>query len=155
MRTILFVLTVALFSGGCIGTGQPANTNIVPPQEESQGSHPNSEQQGNAFSISTESYYQASLQSASSPGKIISLSLTPKRRAEMTTDYLDRSPAVVDTGEWTTSNNGNLLLNLRRVGSQDSIILEFKTDGDKLVYMGSDYGTAGLILWVKHVPETK
>ena len=99
--------------------------------------------------------YQATLHSPSSPGRVISLSLTPTRKAEMTTDYLDKNPTMVDTGKWTTLSTGNLLLNLRRVGNQDSMALEFKTDGDKLVYVGSEYGTAGLILWVKPIPESK
>lgn len=156
MRTVLLATYVALVVSACTGTGQPPTTDrSVPIQPEATGSNHNSEQQSNAFSISTEAYYQATLHSPSSPGRVISLSLTPKRKAEMTTDYLDKNPTMVDTGEWTTSNAGNLLLNLRRVGDKDSIMLEFKTDGEKLVYIGSEYGTAGLILWVKPIPESK
>ena len=156
MRKILLATYLALLVSACTGTGQPPSIDrSVPIQPESTGSKHNSEQQGNAFSISTEAYYQATLHSPSSPGRIISLILTPKRKAEMTTDYLDTNPTMVDTGEWITLNTGNLLLNLKRVGDKDSSMLEFKTDGDKLVYIGSEYGTAGLILWVKPLPKSK
>ncbi len=155
MRILMFIAMTALLFAACTGSGEPADSNSLPAQPEVAGSHPNSEQQGTAFSISTEAYYQASLQSASSPGRVISLSLTPEGNAAMTTDYLNKSPAIKDTGEWTTLENGNLLLNLRRVGKSDSTTLEFKTDGDKLVYTGSDYGPAGFTLWAKPVSEVK
>jgi hypothetical protein len=149
MRTMIFgTFLVTFWAAACTDAGRSDSANTIPPQQNASGSHPNPGQQGQAFSISTEAYYQASLHSTSSPGRVISLSLTPKRRAEMTTDYLD-------IGEWTNLDNGNLLLNLRRVGANDSIKLEFKTDGDKLVYTGSDYGADGLILWVKPLPESK
>ena len=155
MRTIIFVTFMALLAAACTNIAQPVTAKTGPAQPESAGSHPNPEQQGNAFSISTEVYYQASPDSISSRGRVIGLSLTPKGTAEMTTFHLDKSPAIVDTGKWTTLNNGNLLLNLRRAGEKDSIILEFKTDGNKLVYTGSDYGSTGLVMWVKHLPESK
>lgn len=71
----------------------------------------------------------------------------------MTTDYKDKGQVWVDKGFWSTLGNGNLLLNLVRTGGKDSMMLEFKTDGEKLVYTGSEYGTDGLVLWVKPIPE--
>lgn len=152
MRTIIFVTFVALLAIACTDTTQPVTALSQP---ETSGNPSNAGQQGNAFSISTEAYYQASLDSTSSPGRVIGLTLKPKGEAEMTTYHLNKSPATIDRGEWTTLDNGNLLLKLRRVGKKDSTTLEFKTDGDKLVYTGSEYGTAGLILWVKSVPASK
>jgi hypothetical protein len=134
-------------------TSQPVTATAPPLQPEVSGTVPNSHQQGDAFFISTDAFYQATLNSPSSPGRHISLSLTTKRKAEMITDFLDNSPASVDTGEWTVLGSGNLLLNLRRKGEKDIITREFKTDGDKLVYTGTEYGTAGLILWVKAAPQ--
>jgi len=153
MRPIIIILFLTLLASACTRSGQnaPKPTPAVP-QPEDTGSHPNSEQQGNTFTISTEAFYQASLKSTSSPGRVISLSLTPAGRAEMVTDYLDKSPVIIDTGKWTTLNN-NLLINLKSRGRKDSILLEFKTDGDKLVYTGSAYGAEGLVLWVKPIPE--
>lgn len=155
MRTILFAVFMVLLSSACTDTGKPANVNTLPPPPADQGGSPNSAQQGGAFMISTEAYYQATIKSPSSPGSVISLSLTPAREAEMITDNPDQHSIVRDTGSWSTQDNGNLLLNLRRIGQNDSIMLEFKTDGDKLVYVGSDYGNTGLVLWVKPVPEPK
>jgi len=154
MRTILLAAFITILFGACTSTGQPPNPNTGPPQPEGTGSSPFPEQQGNAFSISTEAHYQASLKSISTPGKVINLSLMPGGSAKMTTDYLDKNPIVVDTGTWTTLTNSNLLLNLRRISDKDSISLEFKTDGEKLIYTGSEYGAEGLTLFVKHVAES-
>jgi hypothetical protein len=73
----------------------------------------------------------------------------------MTTDYLDESRSVADKGIWTTLDNGNLFLNLKRVDGKDSTQLEFKTDGEKLVYSGTDFGTPGFTLWVKPIPNAE
>jgi hypothetical protein len=151
MRTIIFVTLMSLLAAACTDIEQPVTAKTAPSQPES----PNSEQQGKSFSISTEAYYQAVPDSTSSPARVIGLSLTPNGKAEMITYYLDKSPAIVDTGEWTTLSNGNLLLKLQRLGKKESATLEFETDGDKLVYAGSEYGAAGLTLWVKPVPDAK
>jgi hypothetical protein len=152
MRTIIFSYFSTLLIAGCIGNTQSLSDTTQTIHPEASGT-PNSEQQGKAFTISTEAFYQASLNSPTSPGRVISLSLTPNRKVEMRTDFLDKSQVLLDTGEWTTLNNGNLQLNLRRIGGKDTILLEFKTEGEKLVYRGSDYGPAGLILWVKPLAQ--
>ena len=152
MRNIISLTFVALSLAACIGNNQPLTDSTQTIHPEALGT-PNSEQQGSSFTISTEAFYQASLTSSSSPGRVISLSLTPTRKAEMRTDYLDENQVMVDTGAWTTLNNGNLQLDLQRKGAKDKFLLEFKTDGEKLVYTGSEYGTAGLILWVKPIPK--
>ncbi len=152
MKAILFIAGIALSITGCIGKSQPLSPDSQPIHPEAAGT-PNSEQQGDAFTISTEAFYQASINSSTTPGQVISLSLTPKRKAEMTTDLLNDGQVMVDTGVWTTLNNGNLQLNLKRKGTKDSFLLEFKPDGEKLIYTGSEYGTAGLTLWVKPVPK--
>lgn len=152
MRIVLLLTLLAFLAPACTSKGPTVSANPQPIHPEALGT-PNSEQQGSAFTISTEAFYQASVNSSTSPGRVISLSLSPKRKAEMTTDYLDKSQIMVDTGGWTTLENGNLQLNLRRKGEKGDIQLEFKTDGEKLVYTGSDYGTEGLTLWVKPVPK--
>jgi hypothetical protein len=154
MRTILFALNIMLFANACGNSGQPALSSGGSSQSEP-AAVANSEQQGNSFSISTEAFYQATIQSPNSQGKIISLSLTPKHRAEMITNHVDNTQGMIDTGEWKTLQNGNLHLKLRRIGSKDSTQLEFTPDGEKLVYVGKEYGPAGLVLWVKPVPSKK
>ena len=154
MKTIFFITTFVLLASACTQIGVPSSNNKGPVQNEAIGTDPNPGQQGNSFSISTEAHYEASIHSAFSPGKVIKLVLLPKGEAEMTTDNLDNHAIERDTGEWSTLKNGNLLLNLRRIGGRDSTNLEFKPDGEKLIYTGNKYGTAGLQLWVKHVPLT-
>ena len=152
MRAILFVLFAGFSLVACINPSQPPKETPPVVQQEPLGS-PDTEQQGKSFAITTEAFYQASVNSNTSPGRVISLSLTPEHKAKMTTDHLDNQPAVVDTGGWTTLENGNLQLNLRRKGEKDSVLLEFKPDGEKLVYSGTEYGAGGLVLWVKPVPK--
>ena len=157
MRTLLFVTFIALtlVVSACFEQNQPKNTNSAPPSEESTGDYPHPEQQGKAFSISTEAFYQATLPSTTSPGRVIGLKLTPDGNALMTTDYMDESRSIADKGLWTTLDNGNLFLNLVRVDGKDSTKLEFETDGEKLIYSGTDFGTTGLTLWVKPIPNAE
>jgi len=84
MKALLFLASLALSITGCIGKSQPLSPDNQAIHPEAAGT-PNSEQQGNAFNISTEAFYQASINSSTTPGQVISLSLTPKRKAEMTT----------------------------------------------------------------------
>ena len=153
MRTIISVVFLALIAATCTQPNQPVLATAPPLQPEVPGVAPTA-QQGDAFFISTDAYYQATLNSPSSPGRHISLSLTTDHHTEMITNFLDKGPATIDTGAWSVLNNGNLLLNLHRKGTKDSLKLEFKTDGEKLVYTGTEYGSAGLVLWVKALPES-
>ncbi|MFM9911078.1 MAG: hypothetical protein ACKVOW_17185 [Chitinophagaceae bacterium] len=152
MKNSILIAFVCLLCHACINNSKPLAPDNQPIHPEAFGT-PNSEQQGAAFTISTTAFYQASINSSTSPGQVISLTLTPKREAEMTTDNKDKGQVWIDKGVWTTLGNGNLRLNLVRTGEKDSTMLEFKTDGEKLVYTGSEYGTAGLVLWVKPIPQ--
>ena len=155
MRTILFFTLLAISASACLNTGQPVDAKNAPPTADPSEIPANTKQQGGAFTISTDVFYQATIQLPSTQGQIISLSLTPDHRAEMVTNHQDNTQGTIDTGGWTTQNNGNLLLNLKRVGVKDSLKLEFKTDGNKLIYTGDAYGTEGLTLWVMPVAERK
>ena len=152
MRTILFSTFIALLASSCLNNGQPIPAKNAPPPAGPSEIPANTEQQGNAFTISTEVFYQATLESPSTQGQIISLSLTPGRKAEMVTNQKDNTQGTIDTGLWSTLDNGNLLLMLKRVGEKDSLRLEFKTDGEKLIYTGDAYGAGGLTLWIRPVP---
>lgn len=155
MQTLVFILFMLMLHTACMNSGESSSSPSVSVPPETTGETANSEQQGKAFSISTNAYYQANVHSSSTPGKIVSLSLSPEGNAELSTDFMDKSPEIVDSGEWTTLKNGNLLLNLRRKSTYDSIILEFQTDGDRLVYSGKEYGPDGLVLWVKPLPQSR
>ena len=142
---MLFLLAACNQTPTNVSTGQ---TNVSDPAA-------NSELQGKSFSISTKAFYQATLASPNSLQKTVSLTLEPSGAVQMITrDVNGTSPFVVDTGEWTTHNNGNLLLNMRRVGTKEAMQLEFETDNDKLVYKGTAYGAEGLKLVVGPPPAT-
>ncbi len=99
-------------------------------------------------------YYEASLPAASSPGRLIGLKLRPTNDAQMTTDYMNYTPEIVQMGNWSTLDSGKILITLVTVGSgnpqKDTLI--FRQDGEALVYLGDDYGSDGLTLKKKEAP---
>ncbi|WP_346317018.1 DUF4377 domain-containing protein [Chitinophaga sp. YIM B06452] len=100
-----------------------------------------------------EGYYEASLAAASSPGRHITLNLRPANDAEMTTDYLNATPEVVQIGNWALQDSG-IVVTLVTVGSgnPEKDTLTFRQEGESLRYTGSDYGTDGLTLVKKEKP---
>ncbi len=154
MKKILFIAAIALLANACTTNVKPKSTNTIPPPADSPG-EPHQSQQGGAFSITAEAFYQASLASNTSKGQIISLRLLPEGWYEMTSDQLDKTPIKVDTGLWKTMPDGNLALIHKPMSKTDTLKMEFKPDGDKLVHMGKNYGTTGLVLWVKPLPKTQ
>lgn len=108
---------------------------------------------------SPDGYYEASLAAASSPGRLIGLTLKTTNDAEMITDYLNSTPEIVQMGNWAVLDSNKYLITLVTVGSghpeKDSLI--FKQDGDQLLYIGDAYGSDGLSLVKKEkpVPATK
>ncbi|MGN7719627.1 DUF4377 domain-containing protein [Chitinophaga sp. 22620] len=101
-----------------------------------------------------EGYYEASLAAASSPGRHITLSLRPTNDAEMTTDYMNATPEIVQIGNWTLQDSGRIFMTLVTVGSgnPEKDTLTFQQEGESLRYTGSDYGTDGLTLVRKEKP---
>lgn len=108
---------------------------------------------------SPDGYYEASLAAASSPGRLIGLTLKTTNDAEMITDYLNYTPEIIQMGNWSPLDSNKYLITLVTVGSgnpeKDSLI--FKQDGDHLLYIGDNYGSDGLSLEKKEkpVPVTK
>lgn len=104
--------------------------------------------------MNADGYYEAGLAAASSPGRLIGLTLRPTNDAEMTTDYLNNTPEIVQMGNWSALDSGKCLITLVTVGSgdpeKDSLI--FKQDGNDLRYIGDDYGSDGLTLIKKEKP---
>jgi heat shock protein HslJ len=96
--------------------------------------------------------YGAKLPSASGPARVIHLKLTDDKRAEMSTDYLNRKPAVVETGKWESGKDGNVAVTLteKEGMSYDTPgVLAFHLQGDLLRAAGYDveiWGSEGLVL---------
>ncbi|WP_423736973.1 DUF4377 domain-containing protein [Chitinophaga caseinilytica] len=107
-----------------------------------------------ATSVVLDGYYEASMPAASSPGRLVGLTLRPTNDAQMTTDYMNFTPEIVQMGNWSTLDSGKILITLVTVGSgnpkKDSLL--FRQDGESLVYLGADYGTDGLTLTKKTAP---
>lgn len=103
---------------------------------------------------SPEGYYEASLAAASSPGRLITLTLRSTNDVQMTTDYLNSTPEIVQMGNWSSLDSNKYLITLVTVGSGDPTkdTLIFKQDGEQLHYEGSDYGSDGLTLVKKEKP---
>ncbi len=155
MRFILFFISTVLLATSCTNSGQPEDKNLAPPPTGVSQIPANHEQQGASFMISTEVFYQGTVQLTSTEGQDISLRLKPDHVAEMTTDPKADTPGSMDAGVWKTLNNGNLHLSLQRRGVKDSLHLEFRTDGEKLIYMGDLYGNKGLTMWIRPVPDVE
>lgn len=153
MKTILIFACAALFFTACTDSGKPIGVGVTQNETPSTALKPDSEQQGKAFSISTAAFYQGLLNAPSSPGQTISLRLTPEGMAKMTTEDPANSSKTYLDGTWVTTVQGNLMLHLVETGKKDSTMLEFKTDGEKLVYTGTSYGPGGLTLVSKPMPE--
>ncbi|AWO01506.1 hypothetical protein DLD77_07275 [Chitinophaga alhagiae] len=101
-----------------------------------------------------EGYYEASLPAASSPGRLIALTLRAPAEVQMTTDYLNGTPEILQMGNWSVQNDGGILITLVTVGSgnPEKDTLYFQPDGESLRYEGSNYGSDGLTLVRKEQP---
>lgn len=99
-------------------------------------------------------YFEAGLPAASSPGRLIGLTLRSTNDAEMTTDYLNETPEIVQIGNWSVPQDNQYLVTLVTVGSGNPVkdTLVFQREGESLRYTGSDYGTEGLTLLRKEKP---
>ena len=152
MRNILFFSALLLWSTSCLNTSQPENTSASSLPVETSGVPENTVHQGAAFTISTDAFYQAKLKPVSAVEQVISLWLTPMHEAKMTVNYLGDRPNVLTSGVWKTLENGNLSLKMSRVGEKDSTSLEFKPEGDKIVYVAGDFSVDDMTLYATTEP---
>lgn len=96
--------------------------------------------------------YGAKLSSASGPGRVIHLKLTDDRRAEISTDYPDRKPVIVETGKWESGKDGKVAVTLTEkegMSYDNPGVIAFHFQGDLLTaaeYDRKAWGYAGLVL---------
>ena len=62
--------------------------------------------------------YGAKLPAASSPGRTIHLTLSDDKSVEMSTDYLNDRPAVIETGTWESLKGGDISVAITGIDDQ-------------------------------------
>jgi len=96
--------------------------------------------------------YGARLPAASSPGRIIHLTLTDDKRVEMSTDYLNGRPAITETGTWESLKGGDISVAITGSAGQTYEKPEgitFRVSGETMEAVGYDReprGSEGLSL---------
>jgi hypothetical protein len=94
--------------------------------------------------------YQATLPAADSPGRDITLALKADGSAELSTDYMNGQPPIVQTGTWQKQGNGSITLTLNQQNGQslaEPISITFWLSQGQLVstiYDLSLFGSQGL-----------
>lgn len=107
----------------------------------------------NTVTASPDGYYETSLPAASTPGRMIALTLRPTGDAVMLTDYLNQTPEILQIGNWTMRDD-TVLLSMVTVGSGDPVkdSLRFRLSDSSLIYEGQAYGEQGLMLTRREKP---
>ena len=97
--------------------------------------------------------YQATMAAASSPGREITLTLDPAGTVQMSTDFLNDEPPIVETGSWVDNGDGTATVTLtgRDDGTmydEPTVIIFELADGQLTAvdYDESLFGSAGLTL---------
>jgi heat shock protein HslJ len=96
--------------------------------------------------------YGAKLPAASSPGRIIHLTLSDDKHVDMSTDYLNDQPAVTETGTWESLKVGEISVVI--TGRDDQMyqkpeVMTFRINGETMEAVGYDRearGSEGLVL---------
>jgi heat shock protein HslJ len=96
--------------------------------------------------------YGTKIPAASSPGRIIHLTLTDDKRVDMSTDYLNDQPAVTETGTWESLKGGEISVVI--TGRDDQMyekpeVITFRVNGETIEAVGYDRearGSEGLSL---------
>ena len=100
-----------------------------------------------------EGTYTASLPAASGPGRLVALTLNADGSAEMSTDYQNGKPPIVEVGSWQDNRDGTatVMLTGRADGTQyfQPDVITFGLQGNELKAIAWDqavYGSEGLTL---------
>ena len=96
--------------------------------------------------------YGAKLPAASSPGRIIHLTLSDDKSVDMSTDYLNEQPAVAETGTWEFLKGGEISVVI--TGRDDQMyekpeVITFRVNGETIEaveYNREARGSEGLAL---------
>lgn len=97
--------------------------------------------------------YSAQLPSASSPGRGVTLTLGADQTVNLTTDYMNGKPAIVEVGRWEEGENNALTVTINGQEGRpynEPNVISFDAVGDMLVareYDQAIYGSAGLRLY--------
>ena len=97
-------------------------------------------------------YQSDTLPAASSPGRIITLTLFEDGALTFDTDYLNDEPVIAEVGTWEEDADGGLTIRITGQGDESyamPIVITFAQDGDQLVaveYDESLWGSEGLTL---------
>ena len=101
----------------------------------------------------TNVYESDTLPAGDSPGRVITLSLYEDGRAEMTTDFLNDQPLIVETGTWDSSEEGKLTITLTHSADQGEyavpVVISFDAKDGTLTAVDYDqflWGSEGLTL---------
>jgi hypothetical protein len=96
--------------------------------------------------------YTASMPAASSPGIEVTLTVNADGTVQMSSDYLNGEPPIVQTGTWVNNNDGTMTVTLTDKDGQAMATPEtitFRLVNGQLiatVYDVNTYGSAGLTL---------
>jgi hypothetical protein len=96
--------------------------------------------------------YQATLPAADSPGRDMTLTLKADGTAELSTDYMNGQPPIVQTGMWQKQDDGSITLTLNQQNGQplaEPVMITFWLSQGELVstiYDLSLFGSQGLRL---------
>ncbi|MEZ4610088.1 MAG: copper resistance protein NlpE N-terminal domain-containing protein [Caldilineaceae bacterium] len=104
-------------------------------------------------------YQSDTLPAASSPGRVITLTLYNDGSLEMSTDFLNDEPPIVEVGTWEQGDDDTLTVTL--TGRPDRtydepVVIVFAQDGatlDAVEYDTSLYGSEGLSLTEQSAAE--
>ena len=97
--------------------------------------------------------YSASLPAASGPGRVVTLSLNGDGSADMSTDFQNGKPPIVEVGTWQDNGDGTVTVTL--TGRADGTmyaqpdVITFGLQGTELKAIAWDqvvYGSEGLTL---------
>jgi uncharacterized lipoprotein NlpE involved in copper resistance len=98
-------------------------------------------------------YKSDTLPAADSPGRVITLSLYEDGKAEMSTDFLNDAPLIVETGTWERPEDGKLTITLTGSAGQgeyaNPVVIGFDDVDGMLTAVDYDqslYGSEGLML---------
>lgn len=134
---------------GCLLTACNAGPNAKQTSKDTAGTSPVMQEMHGG-----DLYFETHLPAASSPGRVIGLTLRGTGDAELVTDYQNYQPESIAAGPW--QENGNIIrMVLTNVHGHSTAkdTLTFLQQQHKLIYQGKDFGTKGLILTEKPKPK--